>query len=324
MKAVGRDEYGGPEILQVVDLPDPDVADDGVLVRVVASSINDWDWHLLTGRPVINRLTGLRHPKDRVLGSDVSGVVERVGSGVTALIPGDRVYGDISGHGFGAFAELVTAPASAFTRTPESLTDEQVAAVPQAGGLAVTGLRGSRPIRPGERVLVNGAGGGVGTFAVQIAKAAGAVVTGVDAAWKLDTVRAVGADEALDYRAVDVLDGSRTFDRILDIASYRPMSKYRKALSPGGYCGLTGGSIPRVLFAMAAGPVSSLGRDTKVGVPFWRPNGAEDVAFLRALLESGAVSPVIDSVHSLDEVPKAFRRFGAQQHTGKIVITVST
>ena len=176
----------------------------------------------------------------------------------------------------------------------------------------------------GERVLVNGAGGGVGTLAVQIAKAAGAVVTGVDAAWKLDAVREAGADEALDYRIVDVLDGSRTFDRILDIACYRPLSLYRRALAPGGYCGLTGGSVPRVIVAMVAGPASSALRDTKVNVPFWHANAAADVALLGDLLQTGALVPVLDSVRPLEEVADAFRRFGAQEHTGKIVLSVSS
>jgi NADPH:quinone reductase-like Zn-dependent oxidoreductase len=311
-------------VLRVGDVPVPEVAHDGVLVRVRATSINDYDWHLLTGKPAINRIGGLTRPRHRVLGSDVAGTVERVGSTVTSLRPGDAVYGDLSMHGFGAYADLVSAPATAFASKPTALTFEQAAAVPQAGGLAVVGLRGKRPIRPGERVLVNGAGGGVGTLAVQIAKAAGAVVVGVDAAWKLDVVRAAGADEVVDYAQEDVLRSGRSFDRILDIASHHSLSDYRKVLAPGGYCGLTGGSIPRVLFAMVAGPLTSSWRGTAVGVPMWRPNDPTDVAYLSALLESGQVVPVIDSVRPLEELPTAFDRFGAQQHTGKVVLTVST
>ena len=324
MRAVVRDVYGGPEVLRVEDVPTPEVADDGVLVRVRATSINDYDWHLLTGKPAINRLGGLTRPRDRILGGDVAGTVERVGSAVTRLRPGDEVYGDLSTSGFGAYAELVSAPETTFALKPASLSFEQAAAVPQAGGLAVVGLRGKQPIKPGERVLVNGAGGGVGTFAVQIAKAAGAVVTGVDAARKLEVVRALGADSVVDYEQEDVFRSGRTFDRILDIASHHSLSAYRKVLAPGGYCGLTGGSIPRIVFAMVAGPVTSSWHNTWVGVPMWRPNAPADVAFLAALLESGEVSPVIDSVRPLDEVQDAFRRFGAQEHTGKLVLTVST
>jgi NADPH:quinone reductase-like Zn-dependent oxidoreductase len=324
MRAVVRDVYGGPDVLRTDDIPMPVLTDDGVLVRVRATSINDYDWHLLTGQPAINRIGALRRPRHRVLGADVAGIVESVGGAVTALRPGDEVYADLSMHGFGGCADYVGAPASAFARKPASLSFEQAAAVPQAGGLAVVGLRGKRPIRPGDRVLVNGAGGGVGTLAVQIAHAAGAVVTGVDAAWKLEVVRAVGADHVIDYATEDVFRSGRIFDRILNIAAHHSLSTYRSVLAPGGYCGLTGGSIPRVLAAMAIGPVTSMWHDSKIDVPRWRPNDPTDVAYLAALLESGQVAPVIDSVRPLEELPEAFRRFGAQQHTGKIVITVSS
>ncbi len=324
MRAVVRDAYGGPDVLRIDDIAMPVLSVDGVLVRVRATSVNDYDWHLLTGQPAINRIGALRRPQHRVLGADVAGIVESVGDAVTTLRPGDEVYGDLSMHGFGACADYVGAPASAFARKPASLSFEQAAAVPQAGGLAVVGLRGKRPIRPGDRVLVNGAGGGVGTLAVQIATAAGAVVTGVDAAWKLDVVRAVGADQVIDYATEDVFSTGRTFDRILNIAAHHSLSTYRAALSPGGYCGLTGGSIPRVLAAMAVGPLTSMWHDSRVDVPRWRPNDPTDVAYLTALLESGQVSPVIDSVRPLEELPQAFPRFGAQEHTGKIVITVSS
>jgi NADPH:quinone reductase-like Zn-dependent oxidoreductase len=322
MRAVVRDSYGTPDVLRIEDVPVPAVADDAVLVRVRATSVNDYDWHLLTGQPFVNRMVAPFRPKHRILGSDVAGTVEGVGTAVTSLRPGDDVYGDLSTSGFGAFAELVSAPATSLTVKPGNLTFEQAAAVPQAGGLAAMALRGRRPVRRGDEVLVNGGGGGVGTFAIQAAKALGATVTAVDAAHKLETMRAAGADRVVDYRLEDVMSGSRTYDVIIDVAAHRPISTYRRCLEPGGYAGLLGGSVPRVIFTMAAGPLSSLVVDRRVGVPLWRPNDPGDVAFLGRFLQSGDVSPVIDSVRPIEELPDALRRFGAQQHTGKIVITM--
>lgn len=323
MKAIAYDEYGSPDVLTLRELDRPVPGDDEVLVRVRASSVNDYDWHLLTGRPVINRVGAPFRPKHAVLGSDVAGQVEAVGRSVTRFRPGDEVFGDVSTCGFGAFAEYVVAPEDAMARKPAGLTFEQAAAVPQAAGLAVTGLYRGRPLAAGRTVLVNGAGGGVGTFAVQIAKAFGCEVTGVDLARKLDTVRGLGADHVIDYETADFADSGERYDLIVDIAAHRPMSAYRRSLRPGGRVGLLGGSIPRILLAMATGPVLSSFRRTKVGVPLWRPNNPDDVAYVVRLLESGAVRPVVDSVFALGEVPAAFRRFGAQEHTGKIVISVA-
>lgn len=322
MRAMVRDSYGTPDVLRLDEVAVPIPAENEVLVRVHATSVNDYDFLLVAGSPFVNRIDAPFRPKHRVLGSDVAGTVESVGSAVTRFAPGDEVFGDMSPHGFGAFAEFVSAPETAFARKPPSLTFEQAGALPQAGGLAVVGLRGRREIRPGDSVLVNGAGGGVGTLAVQIAKAFGAEVTGVDAARKLESVRAAGADHVVDYEIEDITRSSRRFDRIIDMACYHPMSAYRRILKPDGYCGLIGGSIPRVLFAMVGGPISSAFSDRRVGVPFWKPNNPADVALLSRLVETGQVRPVIDSVRPLEELPDAFRRFGAQQHSGKLVITV--
>ena len=322
MKAIGYHEYGSPDVVALVDVAMPIPEGDEVLVKVHASSINDFDWHLLTGRPLINRVGGPFKPKHAVLGSDVAGVVEAVGPTVTRYRPGDEVLGDMSTCGFGAFAEYVSAPEGALTLKPAALTFEQAAAVPQAGSLAVTGLVRWRPLEPGQRVLVNGAGGGVGTFAVQIAKAFGAEVTGVDRAGKLAAVRSIGADHVIDFAEEDFTKNGKTYDLIVDIASHRSMSEYRRSLTPRGMCGLVGGSIPRLLLAMAAGPVVSSVTSRKVGVPLWRPNDVDDAAFLTRLLEQGSVVPVVDSVFPLAETAEAFRRFAAQRHTGKIVISI--
>ena len=322
MRAVVRDIYGSPDVLRLEDVPVPTVGAGDVLVRVRATSVNDYDWHLLTGHPFLNRVVAPWRPKHRILGSVVAGVVEAVGAGVSEFRAGDRVYGDMCTAGLGAFAEFVSAPASTFARMPSSLTFEQAAAVPEAGGLAMLGLRARRLVGPGDDVLINGGGGGVGTIAIQVASSMGAHVTGVDAAHKLATMTAVGADRVVDYRLEDVAAHGRRFDLVLDVAAHRPVSAYLRLLRPGGYAALIGGSIPRLFATMAVGPVRSAFSDRAVGVPFWRPNNDSDVAYLAALLESGAVSPVIDSVHPLEDVPQAMRRFGAQEHTGKIVITV--
>jgi NADPH:quinone reductase-like Zn-dependent oxidoreductase len=322
VKAIVCREYGSPGVLSVQDISTPVPRDDEVLVQVEASSVNDYDWHLLTGKPLVNRAAGLVKPKYQVPGSDVAGRVVAAGRAVTRFRPGDEVFGDMSPCGFGAFADYVAAPQAALALKPAALTFEQAAAVPQAGGLAALGLRGSRPVHPGDQVLINGAGGGVGTFAVQIAKAHGAVVTGVDRAAKLDTVRAVGADHVIDFTAEDFTRNRQAYDLIVDVADHRPMSAYRRALKPGGVCAIIGGSVPRVFLALAAGPGLSLLGTKKVGVPLWRPNNAQDVALLTQLLQAGSIAPVVDSVFPLTEVAAAFRRLGAQQHTGKIVITI--
>ncbi len=322
MKAFVYEEYGSPDVLTLRDIPAPVPGESDVLVRVHASSVNDYDWHLLTGHPFINRLNAPRRPRNSVLGCDVSGTVELVGSAVTDLRPGDEVMGDMSPHGFGAFAEFVSAPASAFSPKPASLTFEQAAALPQAGGLALTALRRRLPLPEGARVLVNGAGGGVGTFAVQIAKSSGAHVTGVDSAHKAGIVRAVGADLVLDYAEQDFAASGLTYDVIVDMACHRSIRTYRRCLRPGGLCSLMGGSIPRVLFAMVAGPATSVGRDRRVAVPMWKPGDRDDMAALTRMVDEGAITPTVDRVFPLAELPEAFRHFGAQRHRGKVVISI--
>lgn len=322
MKAATYRAYGPPDVLSVREVPTPTPGDDEVLVRVVASSVNDFDWHLLTGRPWLNRAPGFAKPANAILGSDVAGVVESVGSSVSRLRPGEEVYGDMSPHGFGAFAEFVVAPHDALTPKPTAVTFEQAAASPQAGQLAVMGCRRWRSLTEGDRVLVNGAGGGTGTFAVQIAKASGARVTGVDAAAKLAGLRALGAEHVIDYRVEDFTQGGETYDLILDVASHHSLREYRRCLRPGGVCAITGGALPRLFWTMAAGPVVSALGDTTVGVPLWKPNDPSEMADLSQMLQTGAIAPVIDSVYPLDDIAEAFGRFGAQKHVGKIVITV--
>lgn len=322
MKAIVYTEYGTPDMLSLQDVPTPTPGEGEVLVRVRATSINDWDWLLLNGKPLINRIGGLRRPKHLILGSDVAGVVESVGSGVTRLSPGDEVFGDMSSSGFGAFAEYVTAPEASFARKPESLTWEQAGVLPQAAGLAITGMLARRPVSPGDRVLVNGAGGGVGSIGIQIAKASGAHVTGVDRTAKLDAVLAWGADRVIDYTREDFGADGQTYDRILDVACHRSMASYRRSLNPRGVCSVIGGSIPRVLGILAAGGAVSAFGSKQVRVPMWKANKPSDVAYLTGLIERGSLVPAIDSTYSIEQIPDAFRRYGAQLHCGKIAITV--
>ncbi len=323
MRAVTYREYGSPDVLGVQEVPTPAPGEGEVLVRVLASSVNDYDWHLLTGKPWLNRAPGFTKPANVVLGSDVAGRVVAVGSAASRFALGDAVMADMSPHGFGAFAEYVVVPQAALSRKPASLTFEQAAAVPQAGELAAMACTRWRSIEPGDAVLVNGAGGGTGTFAVQIAKAAGASVTAVDAAWKADGLSSLGADHVLDYRREDFAKRGETYDLLVDVASHRSLREYRRCLRPGGVCAITGGALPRVFWAMAAGPVVSAVSDVKIGLPFWKPNDPAEMATLAGLIERGALAPVIDSVYPIDDVADAFRRFGAQQHTGKIVISVA-
>ena len=242
-----RSEYGPPDVLRLEEVAIPVPKADEVLVRMSASSVNMADVDYLLGRPKFARLgTGLRVPKNRGLGLDVAGVVEAIGENVTRFRPGDEVFGDLTEHGFGAFAEYVCAPEDAFAPKPKGLTFEAAAAAPQAGVLALQGLRGKRPVRPGQRVLINGAGGNIGPFAVQIAKSFGAEVTGVDGTEKLDLLRSVGADHVIDYTEVDYTATGQQYDRILDVAASRPIRESRRALRPKGVYVAVPGSITGV------------------------------------------------------------------------------
>ncbi len=259
MKAIVYTEYGPPDVLQLEEVPEPIPKDDEVLVRVHAASVNDWDWGLLRGTPFLNRLLfGLLKPKLNILGSDVAGRVEAVGKGVRQLQPGDDVFGDLSGHGWGGFAEYVCAPENALALKPDSLTFEQAAAVPQAAVLALQGLHDKVRIQPGQKVLINGAGGGAGTFAVQIAKSFGAEVTGVDSTRKLDTMRSIGADHVIDYTQEDFTRNGVGYDLILDVGGFRSMFAYERALGPKGYYAMLGGSMARILQALVLGPLITL------------------------------------------------------------------
>jgi NADPH:quinone reductase-like Zn-dependent oxidoreductase len=320
MRALVHDEYGGVEVLRVAQVPIPEPRSDEVLVRVHAASINEWDNGLMHGTPIVNRTGGLRRPAMRILGSDMAGVVESVGPSVTRFAPGDEVFGDLSGCGFGAFAEFVCAPESALMAKPTFLSFAQAAAVPQAGGLAMAGLRMGGPLLPGQRFLMNGGGGGVGTFAIQVAKVAGVEVTAVDGPSKLEAMRHLGSDRVVDFTRDDFSQLGEHYDLILDVVCHRPVGDYRRALRPGGTCAVVGGSMPRLAVVALVGPGLRLVGGRRVGLVMHRANHPGDMARLVDLMEHGPVRPVIDHTFPLTEAVAAMRRYVAGDFVGKICL----
>ena len=314
MRAIVYHRYGTPAELRLEEIEQPRVErDDDVLVKVHATSINSWDWDLLRGYLAVRRRP--RHP---VMGADVAGVVEAVGSGVTRFRPGDQVFGDLSHCGWGGLGEYARARENALAAMPAGLTFEQAAAVPQAGVLALQGLAYRGEVQPGQRVLMNGAGGGVGTFAVQMAKASGADVTVVDRASKLDMLRSLGADDVIDYAAERFWERRDRYDRIVDVVLHGSIVGRSRALRSGGVYGVVGGHLPRIAQTAVLRPLL---RRRKVGVVIHRP-GVAPLERLAALLEAGTIAPVIDSTYPLEEAPRAFERFGSGEFAGKVVIKI--
>lgn len=319
MKAMVYTEYGPPDVLGLQEMEKPAPGEDEVLVMVLASSINSWDWDLLRGWPPIARLAGggLFKPKKKIIGIDIAGKVEAVGAKVTRFKPGDEVFGDLCESGWGGFAQYVYTKEGALALKSPEMTFEEAAAIPQAGVLALMGLRQGK-LQEGQKVLINGAGGAVGTFAVQMAKAKGAQVTGVDKAGKLDMLRSIGADQVLDYTQDDFTKNGQAYDLILDVGGYRTLSDYNRALAPGGICILVGGPMPRLLKIVLLRKLFL--RDRKIELLMHRPN--EDLERLNELFEAGKVKPVIDRCYPLSELAEAFRYFGTGEFHGKVVITM--
>ena len=323
MKAVLREAYGPPESLELRDVPTPVAGKGEVLVRVEAAGVNMADVDYLLGRPGFARLgTGLRTPKHAGLGLDLAGHVEAVGDGVTRFKVGDEVFGDLTEFGFGSFAEYVCAPESAFARKPANLTMEEAAVVPQAGVMAYVGLGTKRKVEPGQAVLINGAGGNVGPFAVQIAKSYGGEVTGVDSTSKLDMLRTIGTDHVVDYTQEDFAASGKRYDHILDVAAFRPVSDYRRALtSKGVYVGIPG-TLNGTLRVVLIGPLSTIFSRRKMVMLPWKPFDLDAVAALTRIIEAGKVKPVIDRRYPLDQVGEALRYQDEGHPAGKIVLQV--
>lgn len=321
MKAVVRSHYGTPDVLRSDDVERPTAGPDEALVRVRATSVNSADLEYLKGMSLVRMAAPFR-PAHRILGSDIAGIVEAVGTNVTSRSPGDIVFADLTEHGFGAFAEYVAVPANALAPMPTGLTFEEAAAVPSAAVIALQGLR-KRQVMPGQRVLINGAGGGMGTFAVQIAKSFGAVVTAVDDGSKLELARSLGADEAIDYRTQDWTAAGQCYDLVLDVAAYRSMADVRRTLAPDGAYFMIGGSTRRLLQTALLGPIRSATSPQWIGIVAGRANRREDIDALTEMLGTGAIKPVIDRTFPLAETPAALRRLADGLVQGKAVISVA-
>ena len=317
MKALIYTKYGGPEVLQVKEIERPYPKDDEVLVKVHAVSINDWDWGLLTGDFVNRMLNGWRKPKRKILGSDIAGRVEAFGKNVTRFKTGDEVYGDLSGQ-WGGFAEYVCAKESAIALKPATMSFEEAAAIPQAAMLAVQGLIDKGKIQAGQKLLINGAGGGVGTYGVQIAKLYGVEVTGVDSTGKLDMLRSVGFDHVIDYTKEDFSKNGQRYDLILDVKTNRSMFDYARALNRHGVYVTVGGSLGRLLQCLLLGPWISMTRKKYFRIVALKPN--KDLAYINELFEAGKIKSVIDGPYRLDQAADAFRIFAKGEHKGKMVI----
>ena len=315
-------KYGSPDVLKLEEIEKPIPGDNEVLVKVFAASVNDWDWGLLRGTPFANRvISGLFKPqKIKILGSDIAGRIEEVGRNVTRFQPGDEVFGDLSGSGFGGFAEYVSANEKALVLKPAKSTFAEAAAIPQAALLALQGLRYKEQILPGQEVLINGAGGGAGTFAIQIAKSLGAAVTGVDSPEKLDTMRSIGADCVIDYTREDFTQSGRRYDKIVDFAAHHSIFDYKRALSPGGIYVMVGGSTVLILQVMFLGPLISMIGSKKMGILLHKPN--KDMTIMKELIEAGKVRPIVDKRFQLSEVPVALQYFGKGHARGKVIVTL--
>ena len=327
MKAVVYTDYGSPDVLEIRDIKKPVPNDDQVLVKVRAASVNPLDWHFMEGTPYIMRAmgVGLRKPKDPRLGVDMAGQVEAVGKNVTQFKPGDEVFGGKTG----AFAEYVCARADrAIVLKPANMTFEQAASVPIAAITALQGLRDKGKVQPGQKVLINGASGGVGTFAVQIAKSFGADVTGVCSTRNLDLVRSLGADHVIDYTKEDFTKGEQRYDVILDNVGTQPLSGFRHALKPKGICVMIGGGGPndggligpmgRPIKALLMSPFIS----QKMGM-FMAELNKKDLTILGDLMQSGKVKPVIDRTYPLSQIAEAIRYLEEGHARGKVIITVA-
>jgi NADPH:quinone reductase-like Zn-dependent oxidoreductase len=324
MKAVAYDRYGSPDVLEVREIARPVVTDDGVLVRIHAASVNPVDWHAMTGTPYLVRLSaGLRRPKSEVLGVDFAGTVEEVGSNVAQFQPGDEVFGARNG----SFAEYVCVREErAVVHKPAGVTFEQAAAVPVAAISALQGLRDKGQIQPGQRVLINGASGGVGTCAVQLAKWFGAEVTGVCSTRNVDTVRSIGADHVIDYTEEDFTRSGHRYDLMLDIAGSRSWSDCKRVLAEKANLVVVGGPKGNRWI----GPLSqalklrlgAVGNSRRVVAPFLAKINKADLLVLQELLENGTVTPVIDRQYKLSEAPEALGYLGEGHARGKVVVTV--
>ena len=321
MKAIVYTEYGPPDVLQLKEVAKPTPADDEVLIKVHAVSINRSDWEGVVGKPLYVRIGGLFKPKDGILGSDIAGIVEAVGKDVKQFKPGDEVFGLILNYG-GGFAEYACKSERALALKPANLSFEQAAAIPQAAFIALQGIHDKGKVQPGQKVLINGAGGGTGTFAIQLAKLAGAEVTGVDNTEKLDFMRSLGADYVIDYTKEDFTKSGKQYDLILDVIAYhRSIFAYKRVLRPNGSYFMAGGSVAMIFQMLLLGPWIRRTTGKKIRLLVVQTE-SKDLVYIIELIESGKVKLVIDKCYTLNETAEALRYLGEGHAKGKVVITV--
>ena len=321
MKAITYYRYGSPDVLQFEEVPKPVPAEDEILVKVHAVSVNRSDWESLIGKPLYARMGGLFKPGNHILGSDIAGRVESMGKNNNLFRPGDEVFGEMWGYS-GGFTEYVCTRGQAWALKPAGLTFEQAAAIPQAGVIALQGIRDQGQVRPGQKVLINGAGGGGGSFAVQLAKMYGAEVTGVDNTEKLDFIRSLGADHVVDYTREDFTKTGKQYDVILDLIAYRSAFAYARALKSHGSYFAVGGNVSTLLQLLLLGTSIRRRTNRNVRVLVVRRT-QESLVTIAELCESGKIIPAVDKLYPLTEVPAALKYLGEGHARGKVVITVA-
>lgn len=323
MKAILLKNYGLPKNLEIGDVYKPVPKENEVLVRVHSASINDWDWGLVRGKPFIIRLFfGLRKPKINIPGVDISGSIEAVGDNVSSFQIGDEVYCDLSECGLGGFAEYVCVPEKTLYRKPSNISHNEAAAIPHASILALQGFVDYGKVKAGQNILINGAGGGVGTLGIQILKSYDVTVTGVDRAEKMDMMKSLGFDSVIDYRKTDFTTTGETYDLILDTKSNRSVIKYSRSLKKNGTYVTVGGSMVRLLEIVVLGSLISLFTNKKLSVLNLKPNKGLDQ--ITKLVEKGQIKPIIDGPYEFDKIPELIQYFGEGKHLGKIIVEMDT
>ena len=321
MKAFVFEKYGLPNVLQLKEVAKPIPNENEVLVKIHSASINDWDWGLVRGKPFVIRLIyGLKKPKIKIPGVDVSGKIEAVGGKVSSFKIGDKIYCDLSECGFGGFAEYVCVPEKNLSKKPTNISYNDASALPHAGLLALQGLMEKGKVKSGQNILINGAGGGVGTLGIQILKLYELKVTAVDSDEKLGLMKSMGFDSVIDYKKVDFTDNGEKYDLILDTKSNRSVFKYARSLKKNGTYITVGGSMYRLFEILLIGSLLSLFTDKKLSVLNLRPNKGLDR--ISKLVEKGQIKPVIDGPYGFDEIPELIQYFGEGKHLGKIVVEI--
>ena len=320
MKAFIYDKYGSPDVMKLADIPEPVPGEGEVIVKTEYVSLNTSDYELLTGKPLFTRLFGLFRPKNRILGTDIAGTVKAAGKNAVKFSPGDRVFGDIF-ENFGGFAEYVSVPEKLLTEIPGEISFKTASAIPQAAEIAFQGVFYRGSIRKGEKILINGAGGGSGSFAVQIAKHFKADVTGVDSPEKQDFILSLGADRAIDYKTEDFTSSGESYDLILDLAAYHPVADYKRVLAKKGIYWMVGGSMSVILQLLFFSPFISLFSGKKMGILALKTNS--NIEKLLSMVKEGIITPAIDREYSFHEIPEALRYLGDGHAKGKIVIKIT-